>query len=1502
MSLSSLTEILFSKRGGRLEDWALVDRIGELIRSASNTDAALGNAAAELGRALGLMHSSIILECESLVGAGAYSSGDLEEGARARLALLDRVLMRRPMPGESLIEIADPRSDDKLDSLIDPGGDDLPGSLGIRTILIAPIYMESRAVGALILYRGRSRRWHDHERHLIRAIASGLGLTASQMLSEVRAKAAAEREVMTNRMLAAIRSAVGIESVLKVAVESLGEALGVTRAVIYRCTTGNWAGAGYGPRAAAEFKSSVLVPSLLGSALDIAGSPVLGQLIEGETISIPDTSESHTVVRAIGVRLGVRAMALAPIAYNGQLAAIVTLEQFDRAREFTQDDLKLVRLVAEQTAVALYQGELNREAGESARRDALISKIGSAIHSSLDSDTVLQTIVRELGGALSACRCRLALLPSPLPEAIPITHEHVAECCINRPAAMNSIPVPDNSFLQSVLGSEGPVVVNDPVAEFVTAPFYDRFEKAGVKSMLSAAIRLDGRPIGLISLHHCEERHNWTQWETDIVRSVAEQAAVAIRQAELYRELRESAMRASLVNQIVASIRRSLDLKEALQVAAEELGRALGSDRTYFRKLVGQQNEIVAEYLSDPSLSIRDIPAPLGSFISNYLTQTRRTLIIDDVRAFAASYPDLAATVHQWRHEPSNLSQIVCPILLNGEYWGALAIAQTSHARKWTASEIALIEMVTAQIEVAVSHSHLFQEARQSAEREALVSHIIHGINQSNQLDEIFDIVARELGEHLSADSLLIARYDEAANRWVIDYAYRNGVVSRPRRVHDADDFFSFAPENQEDVVLCDDVEDDPRFAGYIEQLFRPAGTRAFMAVRLKHAGKPRLAIGATMKSGPRYWTSEEAEVIRAAANQVFTALQRAELFEQISQGKYQWEATFDALTDGIFIFDSDGVLTRVNEAGAAYEGADVRQMIGRRCCSLLQGIESENCRVAEVMKTGRPVTFELVPEKLSRPVLVTMAPLARASSEPAMEEQNGDEAGSRPRGAVCIVRDLSELRAAEAVAREQRSFLVKLIEHANDAIFAFSPEGRLIWFNEQLTKLSGYTREELSAADYRQFLLGTEKKIAVDRFTRSLGGEAQTFELHGLRKDGEARLLLMTYTPIYDEGRIASVLAIARDITEERLASERAAQADKLRALGQLASGVAHNFNNILAAILGHAQLIRRDSMDDRTRDRMEIIERAALDGAQTVKRIQGFALQQNESASEPIDINQILQDSANLTRARWCDEAQARGLQYEVSLELNAVPVVQGSASELREVFVNIILNALDAMPQGGKLRISSEARGSFVNLTFADTGIGMARDVSERIFEPFFTTKGVTGMGLGLAVSYSIVERHGGRIEAQSVPGRGTSFIIMLPVGEVVHVEDHNGHHMRAKAANVLVVDDDERVREALVGMLSSAGHRTDYAANGREALAKMERDRFELVFTDLSMPGMDGWAVAGEIRRRWPGVKIVLITGYAVPPETVTNNRELVNDVIFKPIRFDDISATLSEVLS
>ncbi|HWO01819.1 MAG TPA: GAF domain-containing protein [Blastocatellia bacterium] len=1064
----------------------------------------------------------------------------------------------------------------------------------------------------------------------------------------------------------------------------------------------------------------------------------------------------------------------------------------------------------------LSRTDLYRQARDAARRDALTTKLTSAIHSSLDSDTVLTAIVHELGKALSVCRCRIALLPSPLPETITITHEYVADCCSTRPPNRTA-PGAGHPHVHAVLASERPLAIDDTDGHPLFEAFKEDLEASGVKSVLSATIRLGAQPIGFLSLHRCDQKRSWTQWEIDVVHSVAEQAAVAIRQAELYREAGESALQAALVNQIIASIRRSLDLNETLQVAVEELGRSLGADRTYFRKLVGDEFVVVAEYLSDPSLSVRHFSTEMNDYITTHLMETHRTLVINDVPAFIGAHPDVAATVKVWKVKPVNLSQIVCPIFINGRFWGALSVGQTSRSRKWSASDVALIEMVTGQVEVAISHSYLFEETKQAAEREALISHVIQRINESNQLDQIFPIVARELGEHLGADRIMISRLDDRGAHWTNDCEYSNGEVSRPNATLRTEDFVKFASLVQNDLLLCNDVENDPRISPELLDLIRPTGTRSFLAAQIAYTGKAMLVITATMKSAPRCWTAEDVELVRAVANQVSTALQRSELFKQVSHGKFEWEATFDALSDGILIFDREGKLKRANLAGAAFEGAEIRDLIGRQCCTLMQGIEGETCRVAQVLKTGRPATFELMPERLRRPVLVTISALTSRHSLGEFMDPDPTTRPDGPLGAVCIVRDLSELRAAEAVAREQRTFLVKLIEHANDAIFAFSPDGRLIWFNEQLVTQTGFSRVELGSGDYSQLVPHEDKKLAVERFTRALEGEPQSFEMHGLKKTGETRLLLVTYTPIYDEGGVTSVLTIARDITEERLASERAAQAEKLRALGQLASGVAHNFNNILAAILGHAQLMKRDCSEEGLLQRMEIIERAALDGAQTVKRIQGFGLQQNESVSEEVDINSILQDSAALTQAKWYDEARARGLRYLVEADLKPLPVVNGSASELREVFVNIILNALDAMPQGGRLQIATEAKGNSAVISFTDSGIGMSREVCEKIFEPFFTTKGATGMGLGLAVSYGTIERHGGRIEAQSTPGSGTTFTITLPAALSPAVASEP----QTELADDLVGDGSRSMPETLAVMLNSGNQPAGHASNGSGA---------------------------------------------------------------------------------
>jgi signal transduction histidine kinase len=231
--------------------------------------------------------------------------------------------------------------------------------------------------------------------------------------------------------------------------------------------------------------------------------------------------------------------------------------------------------------------------------------------------------------------------------------------------------------------------------------------------------------------------------------------------------------------------------------------------------------------------------------------------------------------------------------------------------------------------------------------------------------------------------------------------------------------------------------------------------------------------------------------------------------------------------------------------------------------------------------------------------------------------------------------------------------------------------------------------------------------------------------------------------------------------------AAQRAAQAEKLRALGQLAGGVVHNFNNLLAAILGHAQLLSRQLASDPLARHVEIIERAAADGAAMVRRINNFSIRESEENLKQVDMNQLVRDSLEVTRIRWQDDARARGINYTIDFQPGTVGSLVGNGSELREVFVNIILNALDAMERsGGHLLIQTGVSAGEVFARFADQGVGLTPEMQARIFDPFFTTKGPAGAGLGLSGSNVAVRRHGGRISVESEPGRGSSFVVWLP----------------------------------------------------------------------------------------------------------------------------------------
>ena len=390
-------------------------------------------------------------------------------------------------------------------------------------------------------------------------------------------------------------------------------------------------------------------------------------------------------------------------------------------------------------------------------------------------------------------------------------------------------------------------------------------------------------------------------------------------------------------------------------------------------------------------------------------------------------------------------------------------------------------------------------------------------------------------------------------------------------------------------------------------------------------------------------------------------------------------------------------------------------------------------------------------------------------------------------------------------------------------------------------------------------------------------------------------------------------VKELSHYIAEQERIREQFSQMEKLSALGELASGVAHDFNNTLAGILGRAQLLQRTSDPEKIARGLDIIIKTAEDGAKTVKRIQDFARQRRDHNFELVSIDQILMDASEITRPRWKNCAEASNIHITLDLEIQSNAMVMGDDSELREVLVNMVFNAIDAMPEGGTLSLTTLTNGDSVIIKIIDTVVGMYPEVRSKIFDPFFTTKGKAGLGLGLAVSFGIIRRHGGEIEVESTYGKGTEFRITLPVAKmgeqsvtpveqveqveiaapVVTEEPRTVESLDRPRTRMLVVDDEEFVRE-LLGEILEGEHCDVYlAASGSEALSVFKNMEFDGVFTDVGMPGMSGWELAREIRQLNPSIPIAVITGWGEAVGSHEQKAAGVDWVVAKPFTADRV---------
>lgn len=540
---------------------------------------------------------------------------------------------------------------------------------------------------------------------------------------------------------------------------------------------------------------------------------------------------------------------------------------------------------------------------------------------------------------------------------------------------------------------------------------------------------------------------------------------------------------------------------------------------------------------------------------------------------------------------------------------------------------------------------------------------------------------------------------------------------------------------------------------------------------------------------------------------------------------------------------------------------------------------------------------------------------------------------------------------AVEAVQNGAFDYLIKpldygklrsVIEHAADRYELYKENTRLLSDlkelntnlelkvrerNRQLENTLNSTIESIITTD-RDLIVETANPKTSEIFGRNCTGEKLSLLFQGINFDTivpkilsdpsystkhevrhDSKFLEVTLSPLIDfeTKEIFGVIAATEDITEKKKLEAQLIHSAKMSGVGQLAAGVAHEFNNILSGIIGYTSLaLTRQDLESARKD-LKVIEKASDRAVEIVNKLLSFSRQKGEKF-QVAQIESIIDDALGLVEHTF----ETEGIRILRSYE--KVPAIRMNLGEIQQVFLNLAINSKHAMPQGGAIAISTKLAGNYVRIDFSDTGAGIPQENLSRIFEPFFTTKqsegSKSGTGLGLSVIYAIIERHGGRIEVSSELNKGTTFTIHLPNIQTVSkaaeaepaqkIQSAKVIELRRKG-NVLIIDDEEFIRDIVSECLTSTGHNVMTAESGEQAIELIKKNHFDITFLDFSIPNKNGLELLREIKMIDPNSTVVIISsrpGEQLPDEI---SDEGAYNIIKKPFSVDQIQIAVSRVL-
>ncbi|HXX00635.1 MAG TPA: PAS domain S-box protein [Candidatus Acidoferrales bacterium] len=627
-------------------------------------------------------------------------------------------------------------------------------------------------------------------------------------------------------------------------------------------------------------------------------------------------------------------------------------------------------------------------------------------------------------------------------------------------------------------------------------------------------------------------------------------------------------------------------------------------------------------------------------------------------------------------------------------------------------------------------------------------------------------------------------------------------------------------------------------------------------------------------------------------------------------EAQARFSELFESLREGIVFSTPEGKLVDANPALVrllGYESKEELKRLGMR--NLYADPAGREALMKELTEKGEVHDYEIVLRRKDGKKLQCL------TSGFAIRDASG-----RPVRMHGTVVDITERREIERRLHEEQEFARKLVECFPHLIVVLDRKGRFTFVSDRIRDVLGVSPEEYMGKSVGQRTdEGDQRKLAQMHQDIVSGRKSQVqIEIRARHADGTWRSVQVNASPLFDEhGQISGVVSSGQDVTESRRIEQQLAQKEKFTAMGQMMVGAAHELNNPLTAILGVTDLLRERATDDTTRRQVELVLKQARRAATIVQNLLAF--------SRPVTLGRTRLNLGDVVKEVLLLEAATLD-QKKIRVTFDAprdLPPIEGDRKLLKEVFLNIIANAEQAMPPDrdhGTLAIKLSRVGNQVRVSFTDDGIGIPPESMGKIFDPFFTTKRPGGgSGLGLTICLAVVKEHGGRIEAESAPGSGAAFHVFFPVlaesspeapdsgsaaaGGAVRQKPLPAGSEVVQGHSVLVVDDEESIREIIQEGLVARGMKVDAAANSEDALAYLAKNSCDVVLCDFNLPGMSGEKFFESLRSQGAEKlpRFVFMTGELLDPDALERYRSRGAAVLQKPFHVSALVQLLGEIL-